>query len=368
MGRKRNAKRRNWPDNLYENSVGYFFYRNPHSKETKGLGRDKATAFTEARAANAVLATMSKSDLASWVVGTTIPTLAAWVPTYKDLWIERTAPAASTISAHSRYLKRIAESDMGWRLLPDITTAHASTFLDEVEKTSGPGAATNVRSKLSDVFRLAETKGYIKQGANPVAATYAADSEVKRERLSLEQFLAIRAKASPILVNAMNLALVTAQRREDIVHMSFSDMKDGGLYVAQGKGQGRVRLKLDVKIRLAAADMSIEQAVKQCRDNVVSSFMVHHAVSHARAKAGGMASVNYISSEFTTARKAAGIEASEGRTPPSFHEIRSLAERLYRAEFGAEFAQAMLGHKNAKMTNEYDDLRGSGWQIVTAKF
>jgi integrase len=69
---------------------------------------------------------------------------------------------------------------------------------------------------------------------------------------------------------------------------------------------------------------------------------------------------------FQRAREKAGIEASEGRTPPSFHEIRSLSERLYREEFGADFAQAMLGHKSAQMTSKYDDLRG-GWKAINAK-
>lgn len=367
MGNKRMASRRGWPPNLHQNTAGYFYYRHPGTKKSRGLGRDRATAFTEARAANAVLATLTKSDLAAWVTGVNHPTLAEWVVTYKQLWVERAGPAVSTLKAHSKYLERIAASPMGWMKLPDITTEHASNFLDEIKKTSGPGAATNIRSKLSDVFRTAETKGHIKQGTNPVSATYTASNEVTRERLSLDQFLAIRAKATPLLVNAMNLALVTAQRREDIAEMKFADERGGDLHVVQGKGQGRVRIKLDTSIRLTAVGLSIAEVIKQCRDSIVSAYMVHHTVASSRGRLGGQASLNYISSQFTEARKAAGIEAAEGRTAVSFHEIRSLSERLYRAEFGADFAQAILGHKNAKMTNEYDDLRGSGWNEVSAK-
>lgn len=69
MGRKRSAKNRSFPPNLYQNSAGYFFFINPASKKSKGLGTDKAKAFTEARAANAVLATMKKTVLADWVSG-----------------------------------------------------------------------------------------------------------------------------------------------------------------------------------------------------------------------------------------------------------------------------------------------------------
>jgi protein gp37 len=58
--------------------------------------------------------------------------------------------------------------------------------------------------------------------------------------------------------------------------------------------------------------------------------------------------------------KRIGIAASMTRG------IRSLSERLYREEFAADLAQAMLGHKNAQMTSKYDDLRG-GWKTITAK-
>ncbi|MBN3229412.1 tyrosine-type recombinase/integrase [Pectobacterium brasiliense] len=47
--------------------------------------------------------------------------------------------------------------------------------------------------------------------------------------------------------------------------------------------------------------------------------------------------------------------------PPIFHEIRSLAGRLYDKERGKEFAQKLLGHKSAKMTEKYLDTRGKGY-------
>ena len=54
----------------------------------------------------------------------------------------------------------------------------------------------------------------------------------------------------------------------------------------------------------------------------------------------------------------------DGKTAPTFHEIRSLSARLYGDEFGAEFAQALLGHKSAQMTELYRDARGREWAEV----
>ncbi|EOV3347467.1 tyrosine-type recombinase/integrase, partial [Edwardsiella piscicida] len=43
--------------------------------------------------------------------------------------------------------------------------------------------------------------------------------------------------------------------------------------------------------------------------------------------------------------------------PPSFHEIRSLSSRMYQTQYGTEFCQRLLGHKNRHMTEKDLDLR-----------
>lgn len=366
MGRQRLAKNRAFPPNLYQNSAGYFYYRNPQTKEQKGLGRDKARAFQEARKANAALATMEPSSLVDWVLGRKDYTLAEWLPVYRELWESKTEPAANTRYGANSLLKKLAESDLAKKRMRNIETMHVSTYLEKFEKTTGAGNARNMRSKLRDVFRWAETQGVIDVGKNPVAATFNAEYKVKRERLSLEQFWLIHAQATTWAKNAMMLALVTGQRRDDIANMRFADYKDGFLYVSQGKSGGETKLQLDGAIRLAKVGVSIGEVIAGCRDLIISRYLVHHTERVSSIKPGDKVRANGLSEAFKDAREKAKIEASEGRTPPSFHEIRSLSERLYREEFGAEFAQAVLGHKSAQMTSKYDDLRG-GWKTVKAK-
>jgi integrase len=366
MGRQRLARNKGLPPNLYLNSAGYFYFINPQSKKSKGLGRDKARAMSEARAANAALANMAPSSLVDWVTGKKDYTLADWVPVYKELWIDKTEPAPNTLRNASGYLNRIAAADFAWMRLPDIGTAHAAAFLDGIEEESGAASAVAARARLRDVFRMAETQGLIDQGKNPVSATYTASRAVRRERLTLDQFHAIRACAPVWLQRAMLLAIVTGQRRGDIAGMKFSDQRDGHLYVTQEKSQGTINLQLDVNIRLAAVGVSIGEAIQECRDLIVSRFMVHHTQHRGTARPGDQIPGNGMSNAFQMAAIEAGITAAEGRTPPTFHEIRSLAERLFKAEFGAAFAQSMLGHKNASMTAKYDDLRGQGYQVIAA--
>ncbi|MCM2447792.1 tyrosine-type recombinase/integrase [Rahnella aceris] len=45
-------------------------------------------------------------------------------------------------------------------------------------------------------------------------------------------------------------------------------------------------------------------------------------------------------------------------------KARSLASRLYEREYGAEFAQKLLGHKSMKMTNVYPDSRSTEWTEI----
>jgi integrase len=366
MARKRLAKNRALPPNLYVNPAGYYYYRDPEKKTQKGLGKDRPKAIQAAKQANAALATREGSSLVDWVLGRKDYTLAEWLPVYRELWDEKTQPAANTRYAANSLLKRLGEADIGKMRMRQIETVHAATYLEEFAKISGAGMARNMRSKMRDIFRWAETQGVIEVGKNPVAATFNADYKVKRERLSLEQFWAIHAHATTWAKNAMMLALVTGQRRDDIANMRFADYKGGFLHVAQGKSGGETRLQLDGEIRLAKVGVSIDEVIAGCRDLIVSRYLVHHTERVSSIKPGDKVRSNGLSDAFKQARERAGIDASAGRTPPSFHEIRSLSERLYREEFGADFAQSVLGHKSAQMTAKYDDLRG-GWKTVKAK-
>lgn len=367
MGRRRSAAAKGFPPNLYLNSAGYFYYRNPATKAFKGLGRDRAKAMAEARAANAVLATLAPSPLADWVAGRTDYTLAEWLPLYRDLWERKEVRAASTIRGCKMYLAKLEACDFAGVKLRNITTAHIALLLESVGQESGAPTATALRARVSDVFRMAMTQGLIEDGKNPVASTYAPDRAVKRERLTLEQFHQVHACAPPWLQRAMMLAVLTAQRRGDLRMMKFADVRDGFLYIDQGKSQGGTKLQMDTSIRLEAMGMSIADAINACRDQVVSRYIVHHSARQGRAKPGSCVAVNGLTDAFGMARDAAGVGARDGKTPPSFHELRSLAQRLYRDEYGAEFAQAMLGHKNASMTAVYNDLRGTDYQVIRNK-
>lgn len=61
----------------------------------------------------------------------------------------------------------------------------------------------------------------------------------------------------------MLLALVTGQRREDIVRMKFSDVWDGHLHVIQGKTG--MRLALPLTLYCDAVNMTLKDVIARCR-------------------------------------------------------------------------------------------------------
>jgi integrase len=173
-------------------------------------------------------------------------------------------------------------------------------------------------------------------------------------------------KTRPWAANAIELALVSGQRREDIVAMQFSQVKDGFLWVEQTKGKegSKAKLKIPVSLRLDALGVSLEEVIRRCRDSVVSNNVIHLTRRKGGVVLGNAPGVGTVSQAFARLRDEVGIMPSKGKTPCSFHEIRSLAARLYTEEQGPEFAQALLGHKSSKMTSVYRDLRGREWAEI----
>ncbi|MFK1307472.1 tyrosine-type recombinase/integrase [Pseudomonas aeruginosa] len=89
--------------------------------------------------------------------------------------------------------------------------------------------------------------------------------------------------------------------------------------------------------------------------------MIPHHRTISRAKAGQPIMLDTISAAFADARDRAAKKhgLDFGASPPSFHEMRSLATRLHEEE--GRDAQRLLGHRSAKMTDLYRDSRGAEW-------
>ena len=363
-GRRRGAKKRGWPDRLYERN-GYFSWRSPLDGKEYGLGRDRQQAFTQAVEANLhVAGLLTKARLLDRITDAGGKTVADWCARYEKILADR-EHAPETRTEYARRL-RLVRDRLGVLKVEAVTTKDVADFLHEWEERGQKRTAQAMRSYLLDLFREALAAGWI--ASNPVAPTRAARVVVQRARLTLEQFKLIHAHAvehlHPWAARAMELALVTGQRREDIAAMGRKDVHDGRLWIEQAKTGARVSIPLE--LRLDAAGWSLAEVIERCqRKHVVARTFVHHVAHVGKAKPGAPVRDQSIGGAFAEARDAVGITVPAGKTPPTFHEIRSLAARLY-TEQGVN-AQSLLGHKSADMTAVYRDVRGSEWiEVRTA--
>lgn len=71
---------------------------------------------------------------------------------------------------------------------------------------------------------------------NPILVTDRGHFKRQRERLTVEAYRAIHARAPAWLQNAMDLSLSTLLRQNDVVSARFADWRDGALWIEPKKG------------------------------------------------------------------------------------------------------------------------------------
>ena len=346
---RRSAKRRGWPAHLYEPRPGYFVYRHPRTKQTFVLGYvPLAHARNEAMMANKLIEERPLPSLVAMIQGEThtIAELIEMVPL---------PPKASSAKTNRALDKRITTA-MGARECREVTVQHCAELIDGISSEDKKTLAAAVRARLRTIFRHAATIGWMKE--DPASVTRKPRIVVKRGRLSLEQFLAIRTVATEFLPRAMNLALVTGQDRSTIAAMQRSDVKDGHLICQRSKTETKnAPIAIPVSLRLDVLGLLLDDLIRE-RSAVLSPFLVHHTIGNGAASAGDPVHVDRISEAFTAARQSAGIPDvdDEGKKAPTFHEIRSLAKRLYLKQGNVD-TQQLLGHATEAMGKLYEDAR-----------
>ncbi|HEC5298466.1 TPA: tyrosine-type recombinase/integrase [Enterobacter asburiae] len=352
MGRRRNSDRRNLPPNLYIRNNGYYCYRDPRTGKEFGLGRDKRLAVNEAIQANIeIFSGSERKTLVSRINSDDVVTMHAWLDRY-EIIITGRGLKQKTITDYGSKLRAIREriSDIP---IADVTTKQIASLLNDYVSEGKSATAKLIRSTLSDIFREAIAEGHI--GVNPVTATRAAKSEVKRARLTIEEYRRIYESARTLpewVCLAMDLAVVTGQRVGDLCKMRWDDIVDGYLYVEQSKTSAK--LAIPTKLNVCELGLSMEDILQKCKnlggETIISSTRREPLSSGT------------ISRYFMRARKASGLIFSG--EPPTFHELRSLSARIYEKQVSDKFAQHLLGHKSDSMALQYRDDRGREWEKI----
>lgn len=349
----------------------YWQYKHPTTGRFHSLGTDEAEAKQVANEANTIIAEqrtrqiLSVNDRLARMKGKrTDITVTEWIDKYIVIQEERLKNNELRPNSFRQKNKplRLFREHCGMRYLKDIETIDIAEITDAIKNDGFSRMAQVVRIVLVDVFKEAQHAGYVPPGYNPAMATKQPRHKVTRQRLSLEEWKSIYEAAEtmqPYLQCGMLLALVTGQRLGDICRMKFSDIWDDMLHIEQEKTGSRLAIPLDLKCD--ALGLTLRDVVSKCRDAVISKYLVHFRHSTSQATRGDSVSSSSLTTSFKKARNKCGIEWEKG-TAPTFHEQRSLSERLYEAQ-GVD-TQKLLGHRSPQQTAKYHDDRGKDWTVI----
>ncbi len=339
MGRKRI---KDLPPNLYEDN-GYYRYRNPKTNIKYQLGKEREIAIKEALQLNAMLEPLS--DRVKEILQSTTKknqTFKEFIEYFKLEILPTRNLSEKMIKDYHTKIPHITKA-IGNKTFEEITIYDIAQFL----KKFPPNQSNNYRSALKVIFQYAIAEGLTKE--NPADATIKKTTEVKRQRLSLEGFYKIREQAPEWLQNTMDLALITAQRRSDLVNLKWTDIHDGFIWIQQQKvekwGTGKIKIPTTSKI--------LATLIK-CKNP--TEFVISYKNKSVNA--------DYLTKEFAEARNKSG-HFTEMESPPTFHEIRALSSFMQKkAGIETSKTQVLMGHSSEKMTEHYQEKHEIIWNEV----
>lgn len=356
--RPRVQTRKDWPRGLQESRPGYYIWMNPITKAAVSIGRiPLANAKMQAIEANLWAWEQLGSSRLIDRLQQQGKTVGAWL----DEWVKELTHAANTMKSYRSTIKAIKEQ-IGEHSLARLSVKDCDEAVTAIAKGRGDRTAQVARSVMSTAFRKAITKGLLT--ANPVEVVEAPTVEVVRQRFTWETFSKVwlaMEKAPVWLRNATALALLTGQRREDIVELKFGDVAGDWLRVVPMKNQGMVKLEIPIDLRMEKFGLSIKEQIAICRrTGVVSKFMVHQTRPRGNSPPGRQIWRDTVTRRFTDY---VVLALGAGENLPTFHELRSLSKRLYMEQGGVD-TKALLGHTTEATAALYGNSRGAEFQRV----
>lgn len=339
--RPRKRGNRDLPPNLYATRTNYE-YVHPVNKTRHGMGSDRNVAIKRAKILNAKL--IPDDTVIAKVMGA--KSVSDVIQRFRDEYLPEKEYAPRTAKEMEYRLNRYDKEfgSMAWSALT------LSRLADWLKPMSGESHRIN-RWQWIEIYRFARATGLAQHNIAEMTLPKKAAKRV-RKRWTLAQFEATREQAEPWLQIAMDLALITLQRREDLVNMRFDQVQDNRIFLTQGK-TGK-RLAIGVSNTLAEI-LARSRAQRQVCPYIISRKPKRDVRSGK--KHPFQITPGFFSKAIAEARdKTDCFEKYGDGERPTLHEIRSLGAHLYRESgFEEKYIQALLGHENIKMTEHYLD-------------
>ena len=269
-------------------------------------------------------------------------TVNQWLDEYIKILDERNLKP-KTIEIKT-YLIKVIRQEIGDNPLTQITPPDITKLIKIYTDQDKAPSAKCMYHLLKDIFREAYAQGW--NDRNPAEPIKCPKVVVKRSRMTLVEFKKILNEAektgNKIMHDAMTLALVSGQRRSDIAEMKKSNVKRNYLLVDQYKTGAKIALPIKLECK------KIGTSLRDIIESADNDFLVSR--NNEKIK------LDDITRQFSRLRDRVFSRNYWDGTPATFHEIRSLSERLYREQ--RIDTMTLLGHKTQQMTDKYNDSRG----------
>ena len=298
-----------------------------------------------------------------------------FVPLGKDLlaakqkWLEleRTTPAPELITEDERSVSTLYARYMNWARNLEQSQLSARTLEDrakywkKLEPAFGAASADLIKPEhmmqyfdaraakssakkeikfLSVIFNWARARGFMST-ANPVTGT-TRQMKLKegRDIYVTDEMVSIVYQCSvPVIQDAIDLAYLTGQRPADVLNMRWDQVKDGAIWVEQGKTKAKIQI--DIVGELAAV-------IERIRSRGVVGMTILCDPKGQQLKPFG-----YFRSQFKLSRDRAEARAAELGIPFvrfQFKDLRAKSASDMKTMAGA---RKLLGHSTETMTTKY---------------
>jgi integrase len=315
--------------------VTYFYYEYPRDADGKrrleGLGTDLLRAKMKWADIESLSATEAKVTVDE-------KSMAALYEKYM-VWAKNRAQSKLSV-------RTLQDREKYWKKLePIFGRMSVEAFRPEFMLRYFDGRPSKVSAKkevkfLSVMFNWARARGYM-MAANPVAGTtrQMKVTECRDIYVTDEMLALVYSCASPIIQDAIDLAYLTGQRPADVLKMRWDQVRDGAVWVEQGKG--KVKLQINVVGELAALMDRIKSR------GIVGMTLLSDPKGQKLKQSG------YFRSQFDLARDKAEKRAAELGVEFVRFQFRDLRAKSASDVASMATARKLLGHSTESMTAKY---------------
>lgn len=234
----------------------------------------------------------------------------------------------------AKYFKRLRKPFENANI-DSITPQHIRQYLD---KRSAKVQGNREMSLFSAVFNKAREWGYTSK-TNPCQGVKKNKEEGRDIYVSDSDLALVYKHAAPVIQDVLDLSYLTGQRQADVLKLQWSQVRDGALWIAQGKT--KAKLRIEIVGELAAV-------IERIRARHTIGMTILTDPSGQRLKAFG-----YFRSHFDKARDAAEKEAKELGIEFQRFQLRDLRAKAASDMESMGNARKLLGHTTENMTRNY---------------